>query len=228
MMETEKPRAVVLLSGGQDSSTCLALAVSQGFECYALSIDYGQRNIPELNAAKLVAKSQQVKKHIVISADLRQWGGSALTDEKIAVPETPAEGIPATYVPARNLIFLSFATAWAEVLGARDIFIGVNAVDYSGYPDCRAPFIESFTRTANLATKAVEDGWKFKIHTPLQKLSKAEIISLGHQLGVDYTLTVTCYNPDCSGRACGKCASCRLRKQGFTDAGLPDSTRYCD
>lgn len=225
-MNKEKPRAVVLVSGGQDSATCLALAVSQGFECYALSIDYGQRNILELNAAKQIAHALKAKKHVIITADLRQWGGSALTDDAIAVPEQSAQGTPITYVPARNLIFLSFATAWAEVLGARDIFIGVNAVDYSGYPDCRAPFIENFRRTANVATKAVDEGWEFNIHTPLQEMSKGEIINLGHRLGVDFSLTTTCYNPDMHGGACGKCASCLLRRQGFKDAGLPDTTKY--
>lgn len=225
-MNKDKPRAVTLLSGGQDSATCLALAVAQGFECYALSIDYGQRNILELNAAKQIANSLKAQKHIIITADLRQWGGSALTDDAIEVPEQSAQGIPITYVPARNLIFLSFATAWAEVLGARDIFIGVNAVDYSGYPDCRAPFINSFRQTANLATKAVDEGWQFQIHTPLQEMSKGEIIRLGHSLGVDFSLTTTCYNPDSLGRACGKCASCLLRRQGFKDANLPDTTKY--
>ncbi len=220
------PRAVVLVSGGQDSATCLAIAAAQGFECYALSIDYGQRNLPELEAAKRVAAMLGAKRHIIINADLRQWGGSALTDDSIEVPDGTSDQIPVTYVPSRNLIFLSFATSWAEVLGACDIFIGVNAVDYSGYPDCRPAFIESFNQTANLATKSVDEGWKFRIHAPLQSLSKAQIIRKGHELGVDYSQTLTCYNPDAAGLACGKCASCTLRKQGFAEAGLPDTTRY--
>ncbi len=225
-MTAEKPKAVVLVSGGQDSATCLAIAASRGFECYALSINYGQRNIPELEAAKRVAAMLGAARHIVIGADLRQWGGSALTDDSVEVPKGPSEGIPATYVPARNLIFLSFATAWAEVLGARDVFIGVNAVDYSGYPDCRETFIRSFEQTANLATRGVDEGWKIRIHAPLQKLSKAEIVRLGTELGVDYSQTLTCYNPDAAGKACGVCASCTLRKQGFAEAGVPDPTRY--
>lgn len=225
-MTAEKPKAVVLVSGGQDSATCLAIAASRGFECYALSINYGQRNIPELEAAKRVASMLGAARHIVIGADLRQWGGSALTNDAVAVPEGTSEGIPATYVPARNLIFLSFATAWAEVLGARDVFIGVNAVDYSGYPDCRETFIRSFEQTANLATRGVDEGWKIRIHAPLQTLSKSEIVRLGTELGVDYSQTLTCYNPDDAGKACGICASCTLRKQGFAEAGVPDPTRY--
>jgi 7-cyano-7-deazaguanine synthase len=226
-MTAVKSKAVVLLSGGQDSATCLAIAASRGFECYALSVNYGQRNIPELEAAKRVAAMLGAARHIVIDASLRQWGGSALTDDSVDVPQgASTEGIPATYVPARNLIFLSFATAWAEVLGARDVFIGVNAVDYSGYPDCREAFIDSFRQTANLATRAADEGWKIRIHTPLQTLSKAEIIRLGVELGVDYSQTVTCYNPDSAGAACGVCASCTLRKQGFAEAGVADPTRY--
>lgn len=220
------PRAVVLVSGGQDSATCLAIAAAAGFECYALSIDYGQRNLPELEAAKRVAAMLGARRHIIVNADLRQWGGSALTDDNIEVPDGTSEDVPVTYVPSRNLIFLSFATSWAEVLEARDIFIGVNAVDYSGYPDCRPAFIESFNKTANLATRSVDEGWEFRIHAPLQNLSKAQIIRKGHELGVDYSQTLTCYNPDSTGRACARCASCTLRKQGFAEAGLPDSTRY--
>lgn len=225
-MAAAKPKAVVLVSGGQDSATCLAIAVSGGFECYALSVNYGQRNIFELEAAKRVATMLGAARHIVVGADLRCWGGSALTDDAVEVPRGASEGIPATYVPARNLIFLSLATAWAEVLGARDIFIGVNAVDYSGYPDCREAFIESFRRTANLATRAADEGWEIRVHAPLQKLSKAEIIRLGIGLGVDYGQTVTCYNPGSDGRACGVCASCTLRKQGFAEAGVADPARY--
>lgn len=227
-MKAAKPRAVVLVSGGQDSATCLAIAVSRGFECYALSVDYGQRNLPELDAAKRVAAMLGAKRHIIVNADLRQWGGSALTDDSIEVPEGTADGIPVTYVPARNLLFLSFAASWAEVLGARDIFIGVNAVDYSGYPDCRAAFINSFQQTANLATRGVDEGWKFQIHTPLQEMTKAEIIRLGHSLGVDYSQTLTCYNPNAAGEACGACASCTLRRKGFAEAGINDTTRYQD
>ncbi|MFA6103524.1 MAG: 7-cyano-7-deazaguanine synthase QueC [Victivallaceae bacterium] len=219
-------KAVILLSGGLDSATCLAIAKSDGFECYALSFDYGQRHECELQAAKTVAAAIGVSDHIVIKIDLRKWGGSALTSD-IAVPDAgSAAGIPVTYVPARNIIFLSFATGWAEVLGAKDIFIGVNSVDYSGYPDCRPRFIEAFQHCATIGTKAEDEGWQFHIHAPLQTLNKAEIIRKGVMLGVDYGLTHSCYNPGANGLACGKCDSCHLRRKGFEDAGVPDPTKY--
>ena len=221
-------KAVVLLSGGLDSATVLAIAKSQGYDCYALSLDYGQRHAAELNAARNVADHFQVKQHQIVKLDLRQFGGSALTDDAIAVPEEQTSDIPVTYVPARNTIFLSLALAWAETLDARDIFVGVNAVDYSGYPDCRPEYIESFEQMANLATKAGVEGEHFSIQAPLIKLTKAEIIQTGSKLGVDYALTVSCYQADDAGAACGKCDSCRLRKQGFADAGVPDPTRYRD
>jgi len=220
-------KAVVLLSGGLDSATALAIAKSKGFECYALSFRYGQRHVCELEAAKRVAASLGAADHKTVTIDLRLWGGSALTDDKLDVPDAAdSKGIPITYVPARNMIFLSFATAWAEVLGARDIFIGVNSVDYSGYPDCRPAFIESFRETARLGTRAVDEDWSYNINAPLQKMSKAEIIRTGVRLGVDYSLTTSCYNPDSEGRSCGKCASCALRIAGFKEAGVPDPTRY--
>lgn len=219
-------RAVVLLSGGLDSATTLALAKADGYTCYALSFDYGQRHRVELQAARAVAASQGVAEHRVFTLDLRQFGGSALTDDAIAVPEQPGEGIPVTYVPARNTVFLSLALAWAEVIGACDLFIGVNAVDYSGYPDCRPEFIGAFERMANLATKAGVEGRRFTVHTPLVHLSKADIIRRGTALGVDYGKTLSCYAPDDEGRACGHCDSCRLRAAGFAAAGLPDPTRY--
>ncbi len=219
-------KAVVLVSGGLDSATTLAAAKHDGFDCHALSFDYGQRNRCELNAAAKVAASLQVP-HLVLKIDLRAWGGSALTSDAIAVPNAEdSHGIPETYVPARNLIFLSFGTAWAEVLGARDIFIGVNDVDYSGYPDCRPAFINAFAECARLGTKAVDEDWRFNIHAPLQHLSKADIIRLGTGLGVDYSLTVSCYNPSEDGASCGKCASCALRHAGFVSAGVADPTRY--
>jgi 7-cyano-7-deazaguanine synthase len=219
-------KAVVLLSGGLDSATCLAIAKGEGFECYALSFDYGQRHECELLAAKAVAGAMGVADHVVIKIDLRKWGGSALTSD-IAVPDAGSTaGIPVTYVPARNIIFLSFATGWAEVLGAKDIFIGVNSVDYSGYPDCRPRFIEAFRQCANIGTKAEEEGWQFNIHAPLQTLNKSEIIRQGVALGVDYSLTHSCYNPGADGRACGKCDSCSLRRKGFEAAGIPDPTKY--
>jgi len=219
-------KAVVLLSGGLDSATCLAIAKSEGFECYALSFDYGQRHECELQAAKTVAAAIGVADHIVIKIDLRKWGGSALTSD-IAVPDAGSTaGIPVTYVPARNIIFLSFATGWAEVLGAKDIFIGVNSVDYSGYPDCRPRFIEAFQQCATIGTKAGDEGWQFNIHAPLQTLNKSEIIHKGVQLGVDYGLTHSCYNPGTGGLACGKCDSCQLRRQGFIEAGITDPTKY--
>ena len=226
MKEQQRQRAVVLLSGGLDSVTVLAIAAEQGFDCYALSIDYGQRHDAELEAARRLAARHGVKAHQVISLALNLFGGSALTDSGIAVPETPGEGIPVTYVPARNTIFLSLALGWAEVLGARDIFVGVNAVDYSGYPDCRPAFVEAFEQLANLATKAGVEGDLFRIHAPLIELTKGQIINRGNALGVDYALTVSCYQADPAGAACGVCDACRLRAQGFADAGLPDPTRY--
>ncbi|WP_032630908.1 7-cyano-7-deazaguanine synthase QueC [Pseudomonas syringae] len=222
---TEK-RAVILLSGGLDSATVVAMAKEQGYACYTMSFDYGQRHRAELNAAARVARDLGVVEHKVIGLDLNGIGGSALTDSSIDVPETPGEGIPVTYVPARNTVFLSLALGWAEVLGARDIFIGVNAVDYSGYPDCRPEFIESFERMANLATKAGVEGNGFTIQAPLQNLSKADIVKAGVRLGVDYGLTVSCYQADEQGRACGKCDSCRLRAEGFSAAGISDPTNY--
>jgi 7-cyano-7-deazaguanine synthase len=221
-----KRPAVVLLSGGLDSATVLAIAREAGYACHALSLDYGQRHTAELPAAARVAASLGAIEHRVIRLGLGEIGGSALTDSSIAVPETPSEGIPVTYVPARNTVMLSLALAWAEVLGARDIFIGVNAVDYSGYPDCRPEFIEAFERMANLATRAGVEGAHLAVHAPLQHLSKAEIIRRGIELGVDYAQTVSCYQADAEGRACGRCDSCRLRQQGFVAAGVKDPTRY--
>ncbi|WP_027158541.1 7-cyano-7-deazaguanine synthase QueC [Methylobacter luteus] len=219
-------KAVILLSGGLDSITVLALAKKQGFKCYALSFDYGQRHNAELKAAAQIAADYQVEEYKIINIGLSSIGGSALTDEHIAVPDTLQEGIPVTYVPARNTIFLAFALGWAEVLNAHDIFIGVNAIDYSGYPDCRPEFIKAFQQLANLATKAGVEGEHFTIHTPLISLSKAEIIKLGTELGVNYNRTVSCYSADEQGRACGVCDACRLRKTGFTEVGIVDPTRY--
>jgi len=219
-------KAVVLVSGGLDSATTLAIARQQGYQCYALSVDYGQRTHAELAAASRVARSLKAVEHKNLSMDLTAIGGSALTDANIAVPEQPSRGIPVTYVPARNTILLTLALGWAEVLGARDLFIGVNAVDFSGYPDCRPEFIEAFRGLANLATKAGVEGVAFNIHTPLIELSKAEIIREGQRLGVDYGLTVSCYAADQEGRACGVCDSCRLRAAGFQEAGIPDPTTY--
>jgi 7-cyano-7-deazaguanine synthase len=219
-------KAIVLLSGGLDSITTLALAQQQGFQCYALSFDYGQRHTAELDAAARIAEKYQVIEHKVIKLGLGAIGGSALTDDHIAVPNSAQEGIPVTYVPARNTIFLSFALGWAEVLNLHDIFIGVNAVDYSGYPDCRPEFINAFQNLATLATKAGVEGNPFTIHTPLISLSKAEIIKLGTELSVDYQNTVSCYSADQQGRACGICDACRLRKIGFDAAGIIDPTRY--
>jgi 7-cyano-7-deazaguanine synthase len=224
-------KAVCLLSGGLDSATSLACARRDGFVTYALSFDYGQRHKVELNAAARVAESLSAAAHRVATIDLRMFGGSALTGD-IDVPkgravDEMAHGIPITYVPARNTIFLSFALAWAEVLGSSDIYIGVNAVDYSGYPDCRPEYIDAFRRMANLATRAgVEDGSSLNIHAPLIELSKAEIIRLGNSLGVDYSLTHSCYDPDTAGRPCGQCDSCRLRLAGFAEAGLADPLLY--
>ncbi|WP_277372564.1 7-cyano-7-deazaguanine synthase QueC [Pseudomonas sp. AA-38] len=220
-------KAVILLSGGLDSATVVAMAKAEGYTCYSMSFDYGQRHRAELQAAERVARQLGVIEHKVIGLNLNGIGGSALTDASIAVPEAPGEGIPVTYVPARNTVFLALALGWAEVLGARDIFIGVNAVDYSGYPDCRPEFVEAFQRMANLATKAGVEGQGFNICAPLQQMSKGEIIQAGMRLGVDYALTVSCYQADEDGRACGKCDSCRLRAAGFAAAGVPDATRYC-
>lgn len=219
-------KAVCLLSGGLDSSTCLAVARRDGFECYALSFDYGQRHRVELEAAARVARSLGAARHLVAKIDLRMFGGSALTDD-IEVPKDRSQGIPVTYVPARNTIFLSFALAWAEVLETPDIFMGVNAIDYSGYPDCRPEYIAAFEKMANLATKAgVEGRTRIRIHTPLIALSKAEIVKLGSRLGVDFGLTHSCYDPDELGRSCGKCDSCRLRLTGFIESGLEDPLPY--
>ncbi len=219
-------RAVVLLSGGLDSATVLAMARERGFECYALSVDYGQRHHAELAAAQNVARALGAREHRVLNIDLAGFGGSALTDSAIAVPEHASSGIPVTYVPARNTIMLSLALAWAEVLHAQDIFFGVNAVDYSGYPDCRPEYVAAFERMANLATQAAVEGKPLTLHAPLLHLTKAEIIRQGVRLGVDYGLTVSCYQADEAGRACGRCDSCRLRREGFQSAGVPDSTRY--
>jgi 7-cyano-7-deazaguanine synthase len=219
-------RAVVLLSGGLDSATALACARDDGFDCYALSFDYGQRHHAELKAAKQVADAQGVTNHRIVHIDLAQFGGSALTDSSIAVPHQATEGIPVTYVPARNTVFLSLALAWAEVLTSQDIYIGVNAVDYSGYPDCRPEYIAAYETMANLATRTGVEGHKLTIHTPLIHLSKAEIIGMGMRLGVNYELTVSCYSASDEGLACGRCDSCRLRAKGFAEAGVADPTRY--
>ena len=219
-------KAIILLSGGLDSITVLALAKQQGYICYALSFDYGQKHNAELIAAAQIAKDYQVNDHKIIKLDLGSIGGSALTDQNIAVPNKPQTGIPITYVPARNTIFLSFALGWAEVLKLSDIFIGVNAVDYSGYPDCRPEFISAFQNLANLATKAGVDGDLFTIHTPLISLSKAEIIKQGIALGVDYRQTVSCYSADEQGQACGVCDACRIRITGFSEANVKDPTQY--
>lgn len=218
--------AVVLVSGGLDSATVLAIALRQRFACHAVSFDYGQRHRVELDAAREVAGAAGVVEHRVMSIDWGNIGGSALTDSAIDVPERESFGIPVTYVPARNTVFLSLALGWAEVIGARDIFIGVNAVDYSGYPDCRPEFLRAFEQLANVATKAGIEGGKFRIHAPLLRLSKAAIIKQGTELGVDYSATVSCYQPDAEGRACGRCDACRLRRAGFAAAGVPDATRY--
>lgn len=219
-------RAVVLVSGGLDSTTCLAIAKAQGYEIYALSFDYGQRSSSELQAARKVTSSMGVAKHLVIPLGIGELGGSALTDHDLKVPEQESEGIPITYVPARNTIFLSYALGFAEVLDAQAIFIGVNARDYSGYPDCRPEFIHAFEKMANLATRSALEGAPISIQTPLIALSKADIIKIGMQLGVDYSNTVSCYQADAQGRACGRCDSCRFRKKGFSEAGLVDPTRY--
>jgi len=223
---TEVRRAVVLLSGGLDSATALAWALQEGWECFALSVAYGQRHEAELVAAARVAKAVGAREHRVMHVDLAGIGGSALTDPNIPVPETPTSGIPVTYVPARNTLFLALALGWAEVLGADDLVIGVNAVDYSGYPDCRAEFIAAFERLAQAATRAGTEGHTFRVHAPLLRLNKAEIILDGLRRGVDYGLTVSCYQADSEGRACGRCESCRIRREGFSSAQVPDPTRY--
>jgi len=228
---TTRAKAVCLLSGGLDSATCLAFALREGWDCYALSFDYGQRHRVEMEAAARVAKHLGAARHLVARIDLRIFGGSALTDSIDVPKHRPAEemgqGIPVTYVPARNTVFLSFALAWAEVLEASDIFLGVNAIDYSGYPDCRPEYIEAFERMANLATRAgVEGRTRIRIHTPLIRLTKAQIVKLGTELGVDFALTHSCYDPDEAGRACGACDSCLLRRKGFAEAGIADPLEY--
>ena len=222
----ENPRAVILVSGGLDSTTVLAMARAKGYDCYTLSFDYGQRHRAELAAAERVSLALGDVEHKVVKLNLDSIGGSALTDTRIDVPEEATEGIPVTYVPARNTVFLSIALGWAEVLGAQDIFIGVNAVDYSGYPDCRPEYIAAFETMANLATRAGVEGEKLSIHAPLMNMGKGEIITAGVALGVDYALTVSCYQATAKGTACGRCDSCRLRRQGFEEAGVKDPTRY--
>ena len=219
-------KAVILVSGGLDSTTVVAMAKSQGYDCYTLSFDYGQRHRSELEAAERVSRLMAVQEHKVVKLDLGTIGGSALTDASIDVPEEETSGIPVTYVPARNTVFLSIALGWAEVLGANDIFLGVNAVDYSGYPDCRPEYIGAFEAVANLATKSAVEGQKLSIHAPLIDMTKAQIVQAGMALGVDYSQTVSCYQANLEGEACGKCESCRLRRQGFEQAGLEDPTRY--
>ena len=219
--------AVVLLSGGLDSATCLAMARSEGYRCHCLSVDYGQRHGAELRAAARVAAALGAHEHRILTIDLAGFGGSALTDPAIAVPTAGLQsGIPVTYVPARNTVMLSLALAWAEVLAARDIFVGVNAIDYSGYPDCRPEYIAAYERLANLATKAAVEGSPLSLHAPLISLAKADIIRRGYALGVDYALTVSCYLADLEGRACGRCDACRLRRDGFAAAGSADPPRY--
>ncbi len=217
---------MVLLSGGLDSATVLAGAIASGFRCHALSVAYGQRHVVELAAAARVAAALGAVEHRVMSVDLAGIGGSALTDLTLAVPEAPTAGIPITYVPARNTLFLSLALGWAEVLGSQDLFVGVNAVDYSGYPDCRPEFIAAFERLARLATKAGVDGAEMTVHAPLIQMSKSDIVGEGLRLGVDFAMTVSCYQADSDGRACGRCDSCRIRAAGFHEAGVPDPTRY--
>ena len=223
---SDAKKAVVLVSGGLDSTTVLAMARQQGYACYTLSFDYGQRHRAELYAAERVSRALGGVEHKVVTLNLDSIGGSALTDESIAVPEEATEGIPVTYVPARNTVFLSIALGWAEVLGATDIFIGVNAVDYSGYPDCRPAFIDAFRSLANVATRVGVEGGRYTIHTPLMELGKDDIVKLGNRLGVDYSQTVSCYQATDDGLACGRCEACRLRREGFEKAGLVDVTRY--
>jgi 7-cyano-7-deazaguanine synthase len=225
-MSASDKRAVVLLSGGLDSATVLAIARSQGFECYALSVHYGQRHSAELDAAKRVAAALGAHEHRTMGVDLAGIGGSALTDASLSVPESPTTDIPITYVPARNTLLLSLALGWAEVIGTADIFVGVNAVDFSNYPDCRPEFVAAFEALATLATKAGVQGCRYRINAPLIKMSKAEIIKTGAALGVDYSATISCYQPDAAGAACGKCDSCRLRAAGFAAAGVADPTHY--
>ncbi|MCR9105505.1 MAG: 7-cyano-7-deazaguanine synthase QueC [Gammaproteobacteria bacterium] len=225
-MSHSSRKAVVLVSGGLDSTTVLAMARAQGYQCYTLSFDYGQRHRAELFAAERVSAALGDVEHKVVTLNLDSIGGSALTDLSIAVPEEETQGIPITYVPARNTVFLSIALGWAEVLGAQDLFIGVNAVDYSGYPDCRPEFIQAFEDLANVATRDGVEGRKFTVHTPLMSMGKDEIIRAGLKFGVDYALTVSCYQATEDGLACGLCDSCRLRRQGFIDAGVPDPTPY--
>jgi 7-cyano-7-deazaguanine synthase len=225
-MSRDAERAVVLLSGGLDSTTTLAIARAEGYLCHGLTVDYGQRHRAELASARAVADAFGVEDYKLLRLDLDRIGGSALTDPAIAVPEAPGEGIPVTYVPARNTVLLGLALAYAEVIEARDLFIGVNALDYSGYPDCRPEFIRAFEALAQLATKAGVEGARFRIHTPLIALFKSEIIQAGARLGVDYGLTVSCYQADDTGRACGRCDACRFRSEGFAAAGIPDPTRY--
>ena len=226
MTSEDVKSAVILLSGGLDSTTCLAIAKSQGFECYTISFDYGQRLHNELAAAKKVSDVLGACEHRVVKLNIGEFGGSALTDRDIDVPHEHTDNIPVTYVPARNTIFLSIALAWAEVLGAQDIFIGAHTLDYSGYPDCRPEYFEAFEKMANLATKAAIEGVHFNIHTPLLQMDKTAIIQKGHELGVDYSLTTSCYDPDPKGRACRRCESCQYRKQGFAQADIPDPTVY--
>ena len=219
-------KAVVLVSGGLDSATVLAMAMREGWQCHALSVDYGQRHRAELDAAAAVARALGAAGHRVVRVDLGSFGGSALTDRAIAVPTTPGAGIPVTYVPARNTILLSLALAWAEVLEADAIFTGANAVDYSGYPDCRPEYLAAFDAMANLATRRAVEGHPIAVRSPIVRFSKADIVRRGHELGVDFSLTVSCYDADAEGRACGRCDSCRLRREGFAAAGIPDPTRY--
>lgn len=219
-------RAVVLLSGGLDSATALAIALAEGYECFALSVSYGQRHAVELAAAARVAAAAGAREHRVMRVDLAGIGGSALTDPNIEVPQTPTQGIPVTYVPARNTMMLALALGWAEVLGADTLVIGVNVLDSSGYPDCRPEFVRAFEALAQLATKAGVEGRHFHVHAPLIQMTKAQIIDTGLRLGVDYGLTISCYQADAEGRACGGCDACRLRRQGFQSAGVPDPTRY--
>ena len=225
-MNSRDKGAVVLLSGGLDSATVLAIALRQGFRCHALSLHYGQRHVAELEAARRVAAALGAYEHRIMAVDLAGIGGSALTDPSLAVPESPTAGIPITYVPARNTLLLSLALGWAEVIGAEDIFVGVNSLDYSGYPDCRPEFIAAFEALAQLATKAGVEGRPYRINAPLIKMTKGEIIRAGAALGVDYGMTVSCYQPDAYGAACGRCDSCRLRAAGFAAAGMADPTAY--